>query len=201
MPKISDETREQRRAQILDAAWRCFQREGVQGTRMEQIIAESGMAASAMYRYFRNKDDIILAAIATSLTGLAALLEPLVEGPDDGPPRALVADIARTIEGFSARSGFNLMSIAVHGWSEAQRNPQVRALLASFYSAFRDRLADKVRRWQSLGLADADAAPGDVAQALMSIVLGYVVQKSILPETDAASVSRGLGMLSGAARS
>ena len=113
MPKISEHTREQRRAQILDAAWRCFQRDGVQGTRMEQIIAESGMAASAMYRYFRNKDDIILAAIASSLQGLSQLLEPLVEGRDEDDPGAFVHAVNRTIRGFSRRSGYDLLSIAL----------------------------------------------------------------------------------------
>lgn len=84
MPKISDEHRAARKAQILDAAWRCFYREGVQATTMEQIIAESGLSASAMYRYFGGKDDIIVAAIETSLRGLAQLLEPIVEQEGDG---------------------------------------------------------------------------------------------------------------------
>lgn len=59
MPKISDTHREMRRAQILDAAWRCFYRNGVQATTMEEIIREANMSASAMYRYFSGKEDII----------------------------------------------------------------------------------------------------------------------------------------------
>ena len=164
---------------------------------METIIAESGMAASAMYRYFRNKDDIILAAITTSLSGLAVLLEPLVERQDDSGPQLLVVDITQTIEDFAARSGFNLMSIAVHGWSEAQRNPAVRLVLENFYSAFRERLADKARRWQALGMVDERVAPQDMAQALLAILLGYVAQKTIVCATDAIAVARGIGALGG----
>lgn len=192
MPKISEEQREQRRAQILDAAWRCFQREGVQATRMEHITAESGLATSAMYRYFKNKDDIILAAIETSMRGLAVMLEPLIEQGDDVEPSAFVGRVAETIARFSSRSGFNLMSIAIHGWSEAQRNPQVKALLNGFYWAFRDRLGAKVQRWQKLGSVPATVAAPDVAQALFSVILGYVVQATLLDDTHADRISRGL---------
>ncbi len=195
MPKVTDEHRELRRMQILEAAWRCFQREGVQATRIEHILAESGLAASALYRYFRNKDDIILAAITTSLQGLSQLLQPLVDGGDEGGPAEFIVRVSRTVGRYSERSGYNLTSIAVHGWSEAQRNAEVRALLAAFYGAFRERLAAKAERWQQLGLLGRDAAPADIAQTLLSLVLGDVVQSAILGATDAAATGRGLRAL------
>ena len=195
MPKISDEHRERRRRQILEAAWRCFQREGVQGTRIEQILAESGLAASALYRYFTNKDAIILAAIEHSMRGLSQILEPLVERGDEIGPAAFVGQVSQRVRRFSERSGYNLMSIAVHGWSEAQRNPQVRTLLAAYYAAFRDRLAAKAARWQGLALVRPDADPRDVAQALLSLVLGDVVQAAVVGLVEADATSRGIAAL------
>ena len=195
MPKISDEHRAARKAQILDAAWRCFYREGVQATTMEQIIAESGLSASAMYRYFGGKDDIIVAAIETSLRGLAQLLEPIVEQEGDGAP-AGVAEMAQritaAIDGFMQRPGFNLARIALHGWSEAQRNERLRELMRGFYAAFRDRLAARVPRWQAAGEVDPAASPDDVAQLLMSITLGFVAESAIIHDTEQAAHPRGL---------
>lgn len=195
MPKISDEHRAARKAQILDAAWRCFYREGVQATTMEQIIAESGLSASAMYRYFGGKDDIIVAAIETSLRGLAQLLEPIVEQEGDGAP-AGVAEMAQritaAIDGFMQRPGFNLARIALHGWSEAQRNERLRELMRGFYAAFRDRLAARVPRWQAAGEVDPAASPDDVAQLLMSITLGFVAQSAIIHDAEPAAHARGL---------
>lgn len=195
MPKISDEHRAARQAQILDAAWRCFYREGVQATTMEQIIAESGLSASAMYRYFGGKDDIIVAAIETSLRGLAQLLEPIVEQEGDGAP-AGVAEMAQritaAIDGFMQRPGFNLARIALHGWSEAQRNERLRELMRGFYAAFRDRLAARVPRWQAAGEVDPAASPDDVAQLLMSITLGFVAQSAIIHDAVPAAHARGL---------
>ena len=195
MPRITEAHREQRRRQILEAAWRCFQREGVQGTRIEQILAESGLAASALYRYFRNKDDIILAAIETSLQGLAHLLEPWVEQHDDLDPAAFVAQVTATVQRFSERSGYDLRSIALHGWSEAQHNDAVRDRLARFYVAFRARLSAKVVRWQARDHVHSQANPNEVAQALLSLILGDVVQAAVIGPIDPAASSRGASAL------
>lgn len=89
------------------------------------------------------------------------------------------------------------MSIAIHGWSEARHDPEIRALIARFYLAFRDRLADAARHWQRTGRAASDADPQDVAQALMSQILGYVVQRSIVAGTEAAAIARGLAAIAG----
>ena len=195
MPKISDEHRAARQAQILDAAWRCFYRQGVQATTMEQIMAESGLSASAMYRYFAGKDDIIVAAIGSSLSRLGQLLEPILEAPQQRSVPALLQQVTAAIQSFSERPGFNLCRIALHGWSEAQRNERLRGLMRDFYAAFRDRLADRVRRWQAEGALAAEAAPQDVAQTLLSLILGFVVQSAIVQDAEPAAHGRGLATL------
>ena len=76
--------------------------------------------------------------------------------------------------------------------SEAQRNERLRGLMRDFYAAFRDRLADRVRRWQAEGALAAEAAPQDVAQTLLSLILGFVVQSAIVHDADPAAHERGL---------
>lgn len=191
MPKVSDEHRERRRAEILDAAWRCFYRNGVQATTMEEIIAESGLSASAMYRYFAGKDDIIQKAIAASLQGLAARLEPLFADPSLGP-REFVERVLQDIEAFAARRGFNLLPIAVHGWSEAQRDDRIRALMAGAYAGFRRGLVARAELWQRRGSVDAGASPEDVAQMLQSVFLGYIVQATITRDVSPAAHARAV---------
>ncbi|WP_322012030.1 TetR/AcrR family transcriptional regulator [Paraburkholderia sp. J12] len=198
MPKISDAHREMRRAQILDAAWRCFYREGVQATTMEQIIKEADMSASAMYRYFGGKDDIIFSAISSSLTAVGKLLEPIVAR--DLAPAVLVERVTSDIETFSHREGYNLAAIAMHGWSEAQRDEKVRELIRGFYLGFREQLVARVVRWQAEGAVAPDADVAEVAKALQSIILGYVVQMSIMRDVDPAAHARGLAALLGAGR-
>ena len=192
MPKISDATRAERRARILEAAWRCFYRQGVQATTMEEIIAEAGMSASQMYRYFANKEDIIVTAIGVSLSGLRTLLEPVFADPTLATPSAFVARVAATIDTFSARRGYNLCSIAVHGWSEAQRNPTVGERLRAHYADYRVALAARVRAWQAACALPADADQAAVANALFSTILGYVVQAAVMRDLAPETLAAGL---------
>ena len=192
MPKITEAHRQMRREQILDAAWRCFYRQGVQATTMDDIIREAGLSASAMYRYFAGKDDIICAAINASLGGLSKLLDPLLEDDGIGTPAELLARIMRVIDAFSARQGFHLAPIAIHGWSEAQRNQGVRTLIQGFYMTFRDKLGERVRRWQRAGTLPATVRAKDVAQTLHAMILGHVVQVAIMDDANPKAVARGL---------
>lgn len=198
MPKISDEHRAKRQAQILDAAWRCFYREGVQATTMEQIIAASGLSASAMYRYFKGKDDIVVAAMSHSLGGLTGLLQPLLDDPSATRVADLVGAIAAAIEAFAARPGYRLTTIALHGWSEAQRNPRLRRIVREFYTAFRDRLAARAQRWQAEGEVAVDADPQAVAQWMLSTILGFVAQSALLGDATPAAHRQALAAVAAA---
>jgi len=200
MPKVSDAHREMRRAQILDAAWRCFYRNGVQTTTMEEIIAESGLSASAMYRYFSGKEDIIQTAIGVSLQGLTAGLQPLFADATLDPA-AFIGRLLSGIERFATRQGFNLLPIGVHGWSEAQRDERVRNLIAGYYGQFRRMLVARVEGWKRSGDLDPDVAPADAAEALQSLILGYIVQTTITRDVSAEAHARALcAMISGADR-
>src|SRR5580658_10252785 len=104
MPKITEAQRETRRQQILDAALRCFSRDGFHNTTTADIVRESGVSQGTLYLYFKTKDEIIVAladdrhqgeaflnAMAQSeqdpVSGLGLLLE-LYGGSLDDPRRA-----------------------------------------------------------------------------------------------------------------
>ena len=195
MPKISAEKRTERRGQILNAAWRCFQREGLHMTTMNDIIRASGLSAGAVYSYFENKEDLILAALTTSLSELRERLGLVLQGDRARPPEMLLGQMLDRIVGFSAREGFDLKNIALLGWSEAQRNPRLRETMSAFYVAFRNQLSEMARAWQHAGLIDPTAAPDDVAKTLLALIMGFVAQSAILGEVDPPTIRRGLQAL------
>jgi AcrR family transcriptional regulator len=84
MPRLSDTTRAQRRQHILTSAWRCFSRDGFHVTSMDQVIAETGMSSSAVYRYFRSKEQIIR---ATAEQGVVRLGRSSLPGSTATPVR------------------------------------------------------------------------------------------------------------------
>lgn len=192
MPKISEEKKSARRTQILDAAWTCFQRGGIQGTTMDDIIRQSGLSAGAVYSYFKNKDDLIVSAVTTSMSGLAEVLAPLLAAEKLLPPARLLEAITTSISGFTARDGFDLKRIAILGWGEAQRNPQVNTALRNSYAVFREHLTQAARIWKQRGEIDSNADPADVAKTVLAAALGFVAQSAILGEVEPAMLERGL---------
>lgn len=195
MPKISDEKRAARRTQILEAAWTCFQKEGLHATTMDDIIRASGLSAGAVYSYFPSKDELILAAVTTSLSGLTALVEPLLRAEPAPAPAALLLEIAATIDRFTAREGYDLKRLALLGWAEAQRNERLRATMRGFYLAFRERLEQAIGRAVEAGHLAPDTVVRDAAKALLALIVGFVVQDALLHDVEPEELAAGLGGL------
>ena len=196
MPKISDARRAERREQILNAAWTCFQKEGLHATTMDDIISTSGLSAGAVYSYFSSKEALILAAVTTSLAGIRDIIAPMPAREPLPSPELLLRNIALAIEGFTAREGFDLKRLALLGWSEAQRNEQLRTTMRGFYTVFRDQLAKAAKVWAATGVIEAKASPDNVSKALLSIILGFVVQAALLGDVSPLAVGRGIAQLS-----
>ena len=64
MRKIDPVRHEQKRREILQAAWRCFLRNGL-GASTAEICAEAVISPGHLYHYFESKDAIV-AALATA---------------------------------------------------------------------------------------------------------------------------------------
>lgn len=180
MAKLSEEQRLARRQQILNAGWRCFERNGLHATRMDDIIAEAGLSAGAVYSYFKNKDDLIRAALTTSMTGLAERLRPMLESDNLPPPAILLEGIVVAVEDFAKRDGFDLKRIALLGWAESQRDEQLKEIMQAFYAAFVAQLAGCVSRWKKAGLVIPSVTDDHIARALLALVIGYVVQAAVV---------------------
>ena len=61
--KIAKRERNSRRTQILEAAQRCFKKQGFHKTTLRDIAQEFGMSAGHIYNYFSNKEAIIEALV------------------------------------------------------------------------------------------------------------------------------------------
>jgi TetR/AcrR family transcriptional regulator, transcriptional repressor of aconitase len=50
MPRVAESYLQARRRQIMDAAVTCFARSGFHAATMQDIVAETGLSAGAIYR-------------------------------------------------------------------------------------------------------------------------------------------------------
>ena len=97
---------------------------------------------------------------------------------------------------FQTLLGAFLQGLALLGWSEAQRNEALRQTMRTFYIGFRSQLAHAAKDWQRAGLIERNASIDSIAKAMMSLILGFVVQSAIMGDVSPASIGAGLRALS-----
>jgi len=196
MPRITEERREARREQIIDAARACVQERGLEAVSMEMIIARSGLSTGAVYRYFKGKDEVMSAAVAVGLDGLSQALAPVLAAPDPPPLPEFVGQVlAAGLRYAQDHSGADLMLVAVHGWSYVQTVPALKATALARFQSLRERFAAVVRKWQAAGTADPQADPQVMAQLMLSIVLGFTALRALAGDADPAAHVAALATL------
>jgi AcrR family transcriptional regulator len=186
MPRITDERRETRREQVLEAARACLQEHGLEAVSMEMIIARSGLSTGAVYGYFKGKDEIISAVVTEGTAAMGRQLVPILKNPDPPPLPELIEQLLRTIVDFGQhkRGGIDRLLVSLHGWSHSQSDPELKAAARAAYRRQRELFADAVRRWQAAGTFDPGADPDGMAQLLQSICLGFAAQRTLAGDAD-----------------
>lgn len=58
------------REQILDAAWRCYQQNGIFKTSMEHIAREAKVSRTTIYRYFENRDEVLTGVVVKATNAM-----------------------------------------------------------------------------------------------------------------------------------
>ncbi|MFC0004689.1 TetR/AcrR family transcriptional regulator [Micromonospora siamensis] len=195
MPRVSDEHLAARRRQILDAARRCFLRDGFHHTSMQDVIAEAGLSVGAVYRYFPSKNDLIT-EIARSAIGGAD--EVFAELSRHDPPLPLVEALDRALAFVDTQTGEDgVLPLAVQVWSEAQRDRTLAAFVDDTYTRLRDHWTDLATRAKQTGELPPTADPEAVGAALFALVPGYFMQRILTGRPDRASYLAGVRTLLG----
>jgi AcrR family transcriptional regulator len=184
MPRITEEHREARRQQILDAARACILENGLESVSMEMIIARSGLSTGAVYRYFKGKEELIAASVAGATAEIGAALTPILQGGHSTSPAQLMENLLSAITAYSrsgvgAAAGIDRMPVAVHGWSYALTDPNLRATVQAGLQAFRAACVPIIEQWQADGAISPHVDPAAIAQLIVSIWLGFMAQRSL----------------------
>ncbi|WP_344973281.1 TetR/AcrR family transcriptional regulator [Salinactinospora qingdaonensis] len=182
-----------RRRQILDAARRCFVGNGFHATSMQDVLAEAGMSAGAVYRYFKGKDDIIAAIATEALTEVAAAFE--AHDTAQPPDLEAIVDLVLQVEQPPLASSRESARLLVQVWSEVLRSPEVAAQLDGIMAQVREVVGGLVARHQQRGVLPADIAPERVADVLIALVDGFMVQRAVHGHADPAAFRDGLRAL------
>jgi len=185
VPRVTKDYLDSRRKQIMDAAITCFSRDGFHRTTMQDIVAETGLSAGAIYRYFPAKEDIV-AAIASEHHAREAsvLAEAQAAGGDIA---AALRELVRFSLGrLTDPDEQQWRRVTVQVWGEALRNDRVMEIVHSGLDEPVKILAELFRRGQHDGIVPTGADPIGAAKVCAAIFQGLVLQQAWDPDLDVA---------------
>jgi AcrR family transcriptional regulator len=168
MPVVAESVLAAKREAILASAVTLFAQQGYADTEMEAIAVAAGVAKGTLYRYFKNKEELFLAAVDRSFERLTEFVVESIVCLDE--PVAIIRTSFRAIARF------------------CHKNPVVMELLAEERSAFRDRparhllhrnknrpfFAEIVRRGIEQGTF-REVDPNAVVQTLVYLMQGLIL--------------------------
>lgn len=191
MPRITEQQRQVRCHQILDAARRLFTVNGFHATSMDDIIAAAGMSSGGVYRYFPGKDAIVTAIAQDVVGALTATVSDLL---DEDPVPQLADALCRLVVNVDAtadESGRLVMLV----WVEAQRDPAIARLAASSARTLRSAVLELVRHAHAAGQLPQFADLEALGQVVFSLLQGYLVQKRVIGDVDPARYTDAINAL------
>lgn len=178
MPKVSQQYRDARRAQILAAARRCFVRDGFHGTSMQDLLTEAGLSSGAVYRYFPGKQDMILAIAEENLVEVAGEVRRLTSSQPPASIGEMLAGIFRVIAAKHEKDGFAAIALLV--WAESLRDPVLSGWLRRTLAQVTAEFTGVVRERQNRGPLPADVTAEQLTQVIVTAVPGYILQLATL---------------------
>ncbi|WP_067479902.1 TetR/AcrR family transcriptional regulator [Actinomadura hibisca] len=193
MPRVSEEHLERRRQQILDAARVCFIRKGVHETSMQDIFAESGLSAGAVYRYFKSKNEIIGAITVTVIGGLQHFFDELASADPPLPLDEVAARFAERVVTMATATG--PVRLAPQAWALALYDPELGQHVRATMSRLRDTWIAYARRLVEAGLLPAGTDAEAVGKTLFGLIPGFLLQLLLLEDITPADVRTGIRAL------
>lgn len=163
---------ERTRQRIVELAAPLFNKHGIDGCSMQEIMAATGLEKGGLYRHFASKEELAAAAftyarhqaVKTRTDGL----EPLGSSVDQ--LRYLIHRFVSTPSPLPG--GCPLLNTAVYA---DDGNPRLRQLVTEAFADWRVRLASIVRRGIDAGELRADLVPEQVANTIVGLLEGTLL--------------------------
>lgn len=176
------------RERILVAAQQCFVVHGFHAASMASIAETAGMSAGLIYRYFKGKNDIILAIIERQLEEARADVAKLHSSSD------LVGGIAEVFQQWQANDpSITSAALFLELTAEATRDPEIAAATHASDKVFRADLA----AWFARSAADGGlGVPQDQVATrvliLQSLIEGLAMRAISQPDLTVDQVKAAL---------
>ncbi|MEZ4863939.1 MAG: TetR/AcrR family transcriptional regulator [Caldilineaceae bacterium] len=193
MPKVTEAHSAARRQQIIDAAYRCFARKGLNQTTMRDIYGEAQLSSGAVYHYFDSKDAIIQASFEFDYERSLAIFDAAIAS--EHPLQALHDLIDFFFQGLASAAELGATRVNVQGWGEALVNPPLLTTIRRVLDFYLETLTQLIRKAQGAGQLDPALDPQAVGRILLSLYYGLELQKALDEEVAIEPYARAIKTL------
>jgi AcrR family transcriptional regulator len=181
MPKVSDEHKERRRRQILEAAQKAFARHGYEGTTVALLEQVTGLSRGAIFNYFPNKQSIFVQLAVESSARLTEIW--LSQGF-----RALLEEIAHEDPDW--------LGVQLEAARRVHTDPEFEVLVAEAEAELHAHQQERLERLKEQGVRD-DVPLQATAVFLSLVANGLALRRTMgdpMPDLDALAelVDRGV---------
>lgn len=190
MPKISPDHRAARRQSILDAARRCFLRNGFHATSMQDIQAEADLSAGGIYVYFKSKEEIIEAIALDTMAFFKKGLEEVLCSDDLPPLDVALGKVLMLMIEYDRQQPVFLMSLQI--WAVLGNTPHLAAYFMENQQEVNAMFRRLIERYQAQGYLDPQVPAEQIAQVLVTLIMGFVARMALLGPVDMSTFLAGL---------
>ena len=167
-------------------------RRGYAHTSLKDIADQAGVTPALIYHYFKSKDDLLLATMAS----VQAAVHTAVDAARDRTPEPFER-IAITVDEAAVQfaSHPEFFRLIVEMWSAGLSKPSIRAKGLQMLQHGIDRQAEQIRAYyQELGGVDPPVPAEALAATVVAAVDGIAVSATVR-DVDPASMYRALKMI------
>lgn len=129
MPRVTDEYYEKKRREIIDAAYRVCVRKPITSVDMKDIIEEAGFSHGAIYRYYKELDEIIRDLVITinESNKIDARLDSILNNAKIDDWKNTVTAVFKMLADYLTKAGVDVLKLSIYSDLLAMSDPE-RAL-------------------------------------------------------------------------
>src|SRR3954452_21971608 len=174
-----DNGQQDRRNQILGAAFSCFAKRGFQQTSMQHISAEAGISVGHIYCSFESKEAVISAMADCRKKVLQELLARARQAP------TLAEALEIVFMSHCSESSPQLQSaFVIDLYNEASRNPPLAEMVRDIVSAATEGVTDLVARSPEMQNCSHNLSPRELVELIFATSRGMMIRDLLESERD-----------------
>jgi AcrR family transcriptional regulator len=176
------EKQEETRQRLLDAAQRVFLRRGLQGSSVEEIVAEAGFTRGAFYSNYRSKGELFVELLQKRVYRHYTEMAEEAQARPGTPRERLRWGVEKVREVQRGEGGSWLFRLWLECLTQAARDDEFRRLAAGFWSGNRELLARQTREnFKEVG-RKLPLPSKQLATAMIALDVGLAVQHLVDPD-------------------